>query len=324
MHIRSLILAVMLCMSPAACAEQPRAPGERNGPVVKLLDITAPAITEMSGLVKSRRFDDVYWIHNDSGDSSRLFPVDHEGHPVFPDYLHRYYYGESAEPDKKVWPGLAIELATNIDWEDIAVDDDFVYIADMGNNANVRRDLGVYVVPEPNPREIDRTRALRFIAVRYPDQHAFPARQWHYDCEAIFVFDGKLYFLTKHRQPGKIDAWEKGTVLYRLDSTEAGVVNTLTRVDDNPVAYLVTGADTSPDGEWLAVLCYTELWLFPKPARGDKWLSGKARRIPLSFAFTGQAEAVAWKDNETIILGNEKNEWFTVSAKDIPEYQLVK
>lgn len=293
-------------------------PGESRGPVTKLLDIELSEISEMSGLAKSHRFDDVYWMHNDSGDSARLFAVNGKGETIFPGYLSASVHGGKIQSGKQPWQGIGIEGAANIDWEDIAVDDEHIYIAEMGNNMNTRRDLGVYVIAEPNPWETERLRALKFIPVRYPDQKAFPAREWHFDSEGMFVDDGTLYFFTKHRQPGKQDSWERGTVLYRLDSDDIDRTNVLTRIGQHPVVTLVTAADLSPNGEWLAVLCYTQLWLFPRPPAGDDWLAGKPRYIELSLEFTGQAEAITWMDDETLLIGNEQSEWFKVYAGDIP------
>jgi hypothetical protein len=105
--------------------------------IQKVTNIEFEAISEMSGLAKSRRYADVYWMHNDSGDRARLFAADSEGKVIIPRFMSSFYHGEREEADKNPWPGLIIETAVNIDWEDIAVDEDFLYIADMGNNGNV-------------------------------------------------------------------------------------------------------------------------------------------------------------------------------------------
>lgn len=316
-RILPFIVIFGVCMLSLHAAESAR-PGERRGPVTKLLDIELSEIQEMSGLARSHRFDDVYWVHNDSGDSARLFAVNGSGEVIFPGYLGASYYGGEIQSGKQPWIGIGIEGAANIDWEDIAVDDERIYVAEMGNNYNARRDLGIYVIAEPNPWETERTRALKFIPVRYPEQASFPGKVWHYDSEALFVDNDKLYVLTKHRKPGKPDEWEAGTVLYRLDAERVDAANVLTRVGDHPVVTLATAADISPNGEWLVVLCYTQLWLFPRPAEGDNWLAGTPRYTDLTFEFTGQAEAATWMNDETILIGNERSEWFTVDVKDIP------
>ena len=44
------------------------------------------ALNELSGIVKSRRFEDVYWAHNDSGDQPRLFALEGRERLSFPDF----------------------------------------------------------------------------------------------------------------------------------------------------------------------------------------------------------------------------------------------
>lgn len=277
-------------------------------------------LAELSGMVKSKRFPGVIWAHNDSGDVSRLFAMAETGEMKFPSFLKKKYYTDKPESGKKEWPGIQVHLAANLDWEDIAIDDDFIYIADLGNNGNSRRDMGVYVIPEPNPNAVEATRALLFLPIRYPDQENYPANQWHFDNEALFIDDGYLYFLTKHRQPGKVAEWESGTKLYRLETRYTDRFNILKKVDENPDVLLATGADVSPDGKHLAVLGYTQLWVFSKPQgkRKGKWLSGDARRLDLTPANTRQAEAVCWLDNNTLLIGNEERDLFKVSLSTIP------
>ena len=87
---------------------------------------------------------------------------------------------------------------------------------------------------------------------------------------------------------------------------------------------LATGADVSPDGQQLAVICYTEVWLFKKPANGDHWLSGDARRLPLDPSQMKTSEAISWVDNETLLLGNEERDLFTLPTSEIPVYRPGK
>lgn len=151
-------------------------------------------------------------------------------------------------------------------------------------------------------------RALRHLPLRYPDQRAFPAEVWHFDCEAVFAAGGKLYFVTKHRQPGRISDWEAGTKLYRLDTDYTDRENVLTLVGRHPDVFLATGADLSPDGRTLAVSTYTALWLFERPDTGDNWFAGPARKLDLDRALAQQLEAIAWEDENTLRLVNEQRD----------------
>ncbi len=218
-------------------------------------------IEEMSGIVKSRRYPNVYWVHNDSGDEPRLFAIRADGGAVMPSWLAANFYvgaaaAAAAVEGKKAFPGVRVDMAANFDWEDIAIDGDTLYIADVGNNGNARRDLGVYVLTEPNPEAVDRTRTRKWLPVAYPDQDTFPGDRWHFDCEAVFVFGGKLHFLTKHRASRQIGTPETGSNLYRLTTDYTDRVNVLEKVDSHrDLGGWVTGADLSPDGKTLAVLC---------------------------------------------------------------------
>ena len=264
-----------------------------------------PALSEVSGIVKSRA-GEFYWVHNDSGDDARLFAINAAGAPLWPPYLRVASAND--------WQGHAIDGAWHFDWEDIALADGKLYIADAGNNGNARRDLGVYVVNEPDPRAIPKMRALKHLPIRYPDQRSFPAKVWHFDCEAVFVADGKLYFITKHRQPGQIDGWQAGAKLYRLDTEFTNRENVLTLVGRHVEVALATGADLSPNGTTLAVSTYTVLWLFDRPADGDNWFSGPTRKLALDPALTRQLEAIAWESDDALRLVNEQRDVFRASV----------
>ena len=269
------------------------------------------ALSEISGIVKSTR-GDFYWVHNDSGDSPRVFAIDGEGVPLKPPWM---------PIDVADWPGHTIDSATHFDWEDIALADGVLYIADVGNNGNARRDLGVYVVNEPDPLAIHRMRAQSYLPVRYPDQDDHPGDVWHFDCEAVFVADGALYFLTKHRQSRQIGAGAPGTKLYRLDTDHTDRENVLTLLGRREDVSQVTAADMSPDGSRLAVATYTTLWLFDRPAGGDDWLSGKAWRLDLDPAQAKQLEALAWEDAASLRLTNEQRDLFRARIEDFTPVQ---
>lgn len=291
----------------------------QNGiPLQPVATVAHPPIDEMSGIARSRTYPDVYWVHNDSGDRARLFAIRQNGAVIVPPFVSRRDSSnrpESAPPD---FEGVQIEGATNIDWEDIAIDGDTLYIADTGNNFNARRDLAIYVLKEPNPRETVRTHVLKRIPVAYPDQKAFPPEgAWRYDCEALFVFQGKLYLLTKHRPARQPDTPDPSTTLYRLDSEATDRINTLTKVDEHPnLGGWVTAAAMSPDEQVLAVLCQApqqSVWLFQRPPQGDRFLSeGKATQI--RFTNGKQCEAIEWVDNETLIITNEQREIFVIKV----------
>ena len=58
-------------------------------------------IPEASGIVKSRRYPGIYWVHNDSGNPPLIFAIRGDG---------------------RIVRSFRVEVP-NIDWEDIAIDD---------------------------------------------------------------------------------------------------------------------------------------------------------------------------------------------------------
>ncbi|HJO39203.1 MAG: hypothetical protein QGF21_08865 [Vicinamibacterales bacterium] len=307
---------VALVMLPGAAAAQPEQ--SAADPVVHLAVVDHEPASEISGIVKSQTYPDVYWVHNDSGDDPRIFAIDGSGRIVMPRGAEsRFHVGpESTAEGRPLWPGLQILAAAHFDWEDIALADGRLYIAETGNNGNARRDLGVYVVNEPNPRAVRAARIITFLPIRYPDQDLFPARQWHFDSEALFVSAGKLHFVTKHR-PVDETGPEPGAKLYRLDTEHTDRENVLMLVGARDDLVWPTAASVSPDGRRLAVLTLEALWLFDQPSTGGDWFAGEPQRIPLPQARTRQAEAVCWDDARTLRIATEQRDLFIVDLEAV-------
>ena len=276
-----------------------------------------PPIDEMSGIVRSRWQENVWWVHNDSGDEPRLFAIDSTGAVHMPPW-HAGEYDTPTEADTlddPLWPGVQLGAAAHIDYEDIAVDDSTLYLADIGNNGNARRDLGIYVISEPFYHDL-RSRPVRYLSLEYPDQEAFPAEDWHFDAEGLFVYEDTLYLLTKHRRDGQVNTLEPGTKLYRLDTERPNQVNVLTKIDEHDSIPPPTAAALSPSGDRLAVASNASVWLFSRPVQDDHWLSSEPRRISLAAKRSKQVEAVTWDDPQTLRLTNEQGDVFVLPVGD--------
>lgn len=314
-----VLLAIVLSGTMLLLLSTPTESVAQNGnepTLTKVGRVTHPPISEMSGIVKSRRYDNVWWVHNDSGNPARLFAIDSTGGVHMRSLFGRQYAVGAAvdTSDLPPWPGLQLDPASNVDYEDIASDDSTLYLGDIGNNFNARRDLGIYVIPEPY-YETQRVRPKRFIRFAYPDQHQYPAEDFHFDAESLVVIDGNLYILTKRwkRRDGEVVGFETGTTLYRLDTRHPHEVNTLTRVDRHEMIPPPTAAAPSPSGDRLAVLGYSSVWIFPRPNDGTHWLSTDPRKIQLSGERTKQAEAVTWDTPRRLRIVNEQRDVFVLA-----------
>lgn len=280
--------------------------------------ITAKPISEVSGMAKSAGYENTYWVVNDSRKGTRLFAVNREGNTIIPTFSRFSYYGEEKVEGKELWPGFRVLYAENIDWESMTIDESYLYVADTGNNFNNRRDLGIYLISEIDPTASTQSAAIRFIPVHYPEQKEFPGLgKRHYDSEALFLFEGSLYLITKHRdQSGSL---EPGANLYRLDSNHEDSSNALTLIENHPKMMAVTDAELSPDGSRLAVISSNDLWIFDRPEQDDHWLSSSHRRYPLDTLYVGQVETIIWDDDSTLIISNEQRTLYVVDLADLGE-----
>ena len=202
-HPFAVFALVTACMATA--------PDEQ--PLVKVASLP-PVLDECSGLVRLR--DDLFIGLNDSGDEAKLY---------------RFVEGR-AEADE-----VTIRTADNRDWEEMAVDSQFVYIADTGNNGNDRDDLCIYRIPRTGLDTAASARAER-IGMRYPGRDDLrPSNRHNYDCEAIIAYGDFLYLFSKNRGDLRSD-------LYRIPAVPGDYEATwLGRID---VGGLITGADWRP------------------------------------------------------------------------------
>jgi hypothetical protein len=237
----------------------------------------------MSGMVKSRQYPDIFWVHGDSGNSPTLHAIDRSG---------------------KTIARFLVRGGNNRDWEDIAIDDDGnLYVGDIGNNSFRLKRLTVYQVPEPDPRqgngEVQITRAINYQYEEFEDK-GFASSGFGIDAEALFHDGQHLYVLAKN--------WDKPhTELYRFPTLVSEELITVELISEASLVVtprqrhgLVTGADLSPDKVTLAVLTYDYLFLF-RVTDGD-YLGERIKAIPIDD--NELTESVAW-DASVILVGNE-------------------
>jgi len=146
--------------------------GQKNG--IKL----PKHLKEISGLIFLN--DSVLVAHNDGGDEPILYFLDLKGEEI-----HR----------------VKIQGATNVDWEDIAFDGKkYIYIGDIGNNNNARKDICIYKINATGILNKDSVKSEK-INISYTEQIEFPAipLNKHFDAEGLSILNDTLYIFTKCR-----------------------------------------------------------------------------------------------------------------------------
>lgn len=278
-HARQIgSLGVGSLLMVAGCAAGGGADATESACTIQQHSVPLPAgLAENSGVAIGQRAQDVLWIHNDSGDDPVVYAVSAAGALI---------------------GRVRVEGAKNRDWEDIATgpcpQGSCLYIGDIGDNAEDRRDVDVYRVSEPDPRSTTTAKADRF-QLRYPDG----AR----DAEALFVLPSEEIFIVTKGIDSPVEVYRyppplrpgRTVVLERVAALSPPARDEVLRV---------TGASASPSGDWVSVRTYGWLMLY----RTEQFVAGNtepALLVNLSPLGEAQGEAVALADDGTVILGSE-------------------
>jgi hypothetical protein len=253
---------------------------ENLGRLTHLADLP-PSLNENSGMVT---YDgNSLWLLEDSGNKEIIYKVDLTGH---------------------ILQSLKVKHAKNVDWEDLATDrDGNLYIADIGNNNNKRKNLVIYKLPHPEKEPGDKIGAQK-IKFHYPEQKEFPPKKSgkYFDAEALFHWGDHLYIVTKNRAK----PFDCSAFLYKVPDTPGEYTATLVRkisICEDQATCQITAMDITPDGKKVVALSYGKLFLYTDFV-GEDFTQGKKEVIDL---WTGlQLEAVCFKNDSTLLLSDER------------------
>mgnify|MGYP001960453481 CR=1 FL=1 len=224
-------------------------------------------------------YDNILWSLNDSGNAPILFGFSKTG---------------------ELLNTVKISNVSNTDWESLAHDDRYLYIADTGNNFNTRDRFEIYRVPLPDLDES--TVNAEIISVSYPDRDSGYSLRHNYDAEAISIRNSELWLFTKNRDDGNTD-------LYRIPKTPGNYL--LNKAQTLPVDSLVTGADINHQSNELALLTYggsgfgegSRVWWAPTSDEGVDW----SQSYSISIGPSDQWEAIVWDGIDKMFLTHEES-----------------
>lgn len=244
-----------------------------------------PAVlTEVSAVVEVE--DQLYWM-NDSQHPFTWYVTDKQG---------------------KLQDSILFENLENVDVEDMTRDDrGHIFVGDIGNNRNDRRDLKIHKFT----LEGEHLGAIQF---NYPNQQLFPPASTarFYNAEAIAYYDSNIHLFTKSTP-------ESGFItLHYIIPVLPG--NFTARLMESMVLpeRVVTAASVSPDGNRLALLGYhfdkilgifpsskTSVFVFPLTNK-NYFFDQAYEEFEVPSKGATQYEALEWLDNQTLIIGSEK------------------
>lgn len=234
--------------------------------VMKMGDMPSE-VDESSGLVKLT--DTSYCTINDSGGENAVYEVNISGGLI-----------------KK----HLVPHSKNYDWETLAINNHGqLFIGDVGNNGNKRKDLVVYTEGKKIP-------------VTFPDQVDFPPNKENknFDCEASIWYHDSLFFFSKNRGEGDMK-------IYGM-ADKGGQVSI---VNHFPLKGMITGAAVSPDQETLLLLSYGHIYMFTL----ERGLYKLKPHGIIYFKRAGQSEAITFINNQDFLVTNEQGKIYQFKKK---------
>lgn len=234
-------------------------------------------VKEVSGVTLH---NNLIWCIQDSGNSNEVFGFDNSG---------------------KIIEQIKVENASNIDWEDITSDKKGnLYIGDFGNNDNNRKDLAIYKLAVS-----DYSKVAEKITFYYSEQRDFPAKKKDklYDCEAFLLYQNHFYLFTKNRSKG----FDGTSLIYKIPAVAGNHVAKLVgkiKTCSNYNSCVITGAAISPDEKKVVLLSHDRIWLLEN-YKGDNFSAGTMKELELNHY--SQKEGVCFKNNETLLIADEKD-----------------
>lgn len=249
-------------------------------PLEPLGRVESRTIRETSGIVKSRKYPDLFWILSDSGNPATIHAIRRDGAVINSFQI----------------------AAPNVDWEDIATDEvGHLFIAETGNNRLLLPLRAIYQVDEPDPTRPPTTP----LPVTKAAYFRFRTDSERFDSEALFVVDGRAILIDKRLDRTGATTWgitlEPAAPLLR-----PGLPLSLGPLPDFEEP--VTGADLSPDGRRLAVVANRRTSVYDRAMDGRLTLRATVRYKVRDL------EAIAW-DGDDLILASESGELFRIARR---------
>ena len=273
----SLVAAVLLgCGALWGCGTSSRVAAKPTATLAPRLDFSQDdkQLDEVSGVAVVRSKPGLLWMHNDSGDTARLFAVNRSG---------------------KIALTVNLQGANAFDWEDCDAQGKWIYAGDIGDNLSIRQNVQIYRFHEPKKWSGELTlgrNSWQQTTLKFPDGA--------HNCESLAVApDGRILLVTKEESGiSGFYIWDKSW----KDKRSATLSKMASFKFDGPGPYgkLATGADFSPDGRKLIVTTYTDLYEF-RLGRSFDFASLELRPVKQELPAQKQCEAVCYSlDGKTI------------------------
>jgi len=250
----------------------------KNDEKVATVTALSSSISESSGLAY---IDGTLWTHNDSGGEAKLYAINPE--------------------NGKILKTVIISNASNVDWEDLAFDETYLFIGDFGNNNGTRKNLKIYKIKRAD-LQIKTDVEAEIIEFSYATQTNFTRNsKTNYDCEAFVAYEGKLYLFSKNHGNKKTDMYVLGM------NSGVEIAEKVSTFNTNA---LVTGASLDVANKTLALIGYgtrgtPKSWIFSNFVDTD-FFKGEQEKITWGTPAKAQIEGVTHMAKGKLYISSEK------------------
>lgn len=244
-------------------------------------NLSTPLLNETSGLTF---INGKLWTFNDSGNANDIYRID--------------------TASSTVYQTVDISNATNTDWEDMASNNDYLFIGDFGNNNGNRQDLKIYRINKTALTTNATSVTASIINFSYSDQSSFPSLPTNnnFDCEAMIFLNDSIHLFSKNW----VDFQTKHYVLPATPGTHVAQYR-----ETYNTGFLVTSASVQEYGV-IALIGYLRTGTKPVSLcmiydyKNNLLFNGNKRKFDLSTQVVqGQVEGVEFFNSSQAFVTNE-------------------
>lgn len=236
--------------------------------------IIPPELSETSGLFIST--DNLFFVHNDSGDTSRFFAIDAQGKLVSTLYF-------KGDPSKK-------HLGVT-DCEDMAggpgpvKNKSYIYLGDIGDNGGNRPYVTVYRFPVPNKFSTRMEIESEAVNLKYPNGPQ--------DAETLMIDPILKELIILSKRQDTVGIYSASLLFKNRDTVTMKKQGSLFLAGKGLAKYVVSG-DISRDGQQIIIKTYTGVYYWLR--NGKEPISQTLRRMPakLPYILEPQGEAIGF------------------------------
>ena len=268
-----LVVAIVFALFVCAYARH-REMGKESNVVGQL---QRKDMDEISGIAASGVNPNLYYVHNDSGDTSRFFAIYPSG-----DVKSTIYF----KGDPKERYGVH-------DCEDIAVGPgpgkgkSYVYMGDIGDNYSVRRYLTVYRMEEQTAWATDSLAhaSAAPIHLKYPDGPK--------DAETLMIdpIEQLIYIVSKRQDTVSVYTTP---LLYKTNDTVMLTMRCKVFFPGYKIFKWITAGDISKDGQQVLIKSYTKVYYWQRQHNEPIWETVQRKPQILPYKQERQGEGIGF------------------------------